>query len=394
AYTHYFPSDPLKPKFWYGPVGSFVSWNNVEGVRIRPGVVTSAYLHPQLMARGYVAWGTRDHRWKYMAELEYSFNKKEKYFSAHPRNYIRLHSDYDILPLGNRQPGNGWDDLVSSINHPYHYPYAFQHRQELAYANEYRFGLTWEVVMRHRTLSDPAKTFQPEFFPIDGFSQTEFELNLRYAPGEVYKLEVDDRMIVNKETPVFTLSHTMARKGILGSAYNYQRTLFTYQQRVRFHGYGFMDNSIRAGRLWTPEVPVPLRLVPPTTPNTISPNGLFTDIDPMEMATDRYISWSIKCRTKGIILNHIPLIRNLGLREVFGARTLWLNDTLLPSTPLTDNPSTLTASHWQPLPYVRLIVGVSNIFDVLEVDYIYRLTHRDAFRSDSDGFQLKLKLRF
>ncbi|MBR4778993.1 MAG: hypothetical protein IK011_03805, partial [Bacteroidaceae bacterium] len=46
AYTHYFPSDPLKPKFWYGPVGSFVSWNNVEGVRIRPGVVTSAYLHP------------------------------------------------------------------------------------------------------------------------------------------------------------------------------------------------------------------------------------------------------------------------------------------------------------------------------------------------------------
>ena len=201
-------------------------------------------------------------------------------------------------------------------------------------------------------------------------------------------------MIVNKETPVFTLSHTMARKGILGSAYNYQRTLFTYQQRVRFHGYGFMDNSIRAGRLWTPEVPVPLRLVPPTTPNTISPNGLFTDIDPMEMATDRYISWSIKCRTKGIILNHIPLIRNFGLREVFGARTLWLNDTLLPSTPLTDNPSTLTASHWQPLPYVRLIVGVSNIFDVLEVDYIYRLTHRDAFRSDSDGFQLKLKLRF
>jgi hypothetical protein len=394
AYTHYFPSDPLKPNFWYGPVGSLVSWNNVEGVRIRPGVVTSAYLHPQLMARGYVAWGTRDHRWKYMAELEYSFNKKEKYFSAHPRNYIRLHSDYDILPLGNRQPGDGWDDLVSSINHPYYYPYAFQRRHELAYANEYRFGLTWEAVLRHRTLSDPANTFQPKFFPVGGFSQTELELNLRFAPGEVYKLEVDDRMIVNKETPVFTLSHTMARKGVLGSAYNYQRTLFTYQQRVRFHGYGFMDNSVRAGRLWTPDVPVPLRLVPPTTPNTISPNGLFTDIDPMEMATDRYISWSIKCRTKGIIFNHIPLIRNFGLREVFGARTLWLNDALLPTTSLTDNPSTLNAPHWQPIPYVRLIVGVSNIFDVLEVDYIYRLTHREAFRSDSDGFQLKLKLRF
>jgi len=392
AYTHYFPSDPLEPNLWYGPVGSFVSWNNVEGVRIRPGFVTSACLHPQLMARGYVAWGTRDHRWKYMAEVEYSFNKKKKYFSEHPRNYLRLHSDYDILPLGNRQPGDGWDALVSSINHPYHYPYAFQHRQELAYANEYRFGLTWEAVIRHRALSDPAGTFQPEYFPVGGFRQTELELNLRFAPGEVYKLEVDDRSIVNKETPVFTLSHTMARKGALGSAYNYQRTLFTYQQRVRFHGYGFMDNSIRAGRLWTADVPVPLRLIPPTTPKTIGPNGLFSDIDPMEMATDRYISWSIKCRTKGIIFNHIPLIRRFGWREVIGARTLWLSESLLPTAtaPTSHQPS----NAWQPIPYVKLIAGISNIFDVLEVDYIYRLTHREAFSSDSDGLEMKLKLRF
>lgn len=393
AYTRYFPSDPLKPSLWYGPVGSMISWNNVEGIRLRPGFVTSANLHPQLMARGYVAWGTRDHRWKYMAEVEYSFNKKVKYFSEHPRNYLRLRSDYDILPLGNRQPGAEWDNLISSINHPYHYPYAFQHRQELAYANEYRFGLTWEAVIRHRALSDPAATFQPEYFPVGGFHQTELELNLRFAPGEVYKLEVDNRTIVNKETPVFTLSHTMARKGLLGTAYNYQRTLFTYQQRVRFHGYGFMDNSVRAGRLWTSDVPVPLRLVPPTTPNTIGPNGLFSDIDPMEMATDRYVSWSIKCRTKGIIFNHIPLIRRFGWREVIGARTLWLSETLLPTSPkssISNRPS----NAWQPIPYVKLIAGISNIFDVLEVDYIYRLTHREAFSSDSDGLELKLKLRF
>lgn len=402
AYTRYFPSDPLRPKFWYGPVGSLVSWNNIEGLRIRPGVVTSAYLHPNLAARGYVAWGTRDHRWKYMAELEYSFSKKSKYYSEHPRNYIRVHSDYDILPLGNRQPGAAWDNLESSINHPYHYPYAFQRRHELAFANEYRFGLTWEAVVRHRTITDPASTYQPEYFPVGGFRQAELELNIRFAPGEVYKLEVDDRTIVNKETPVFTLSHTMARRGVLGTAYDYQRTLFTYQQRVRFHGFGFMDNSIRAGRVWTSDVPVPLRIVPPTTPNTIGPNGLFTDIDPMEMATDRYISWSIKCRTKGIIFNHIPLIRTLGWREVFGARTLWLSEALLPTVGTgyeepasSGSPSrTSNPNSWQPVPYVRLIAGISNIFDILEVDYIYRLTHREAFHTDSDGLELKLKLRF
>ena len=147
---------------------------------------------------------------------------------------------------------------------------------------------------------------------------------------------------------------------------------------------------------------MPLRIVPPTTPNTIGPNGLFTDIDPMEMATDRYISWSIKCRTKGIIFNHIPLIRNLGWREVLGARTLWLSEALLPTvgtgdaeSPSTGSPSSApNPNSWQPVPYVRLIAGISNIFDVLEVDYIYRLTHREAFHTDSDGLELKLKLRF
>ena len=393
AYTTYFPSDPLEPKYWLGPVMSLFSWNSVEGVRIRPGIVTSAYLNPHWAGRGYVAYGTRDHRWKYMAEAEYSLTKKEKYFSEYPMRSIRLHSDYDILPLGLRQPGDSWDNLIESIKHPYHYPYAMQSRQELAFADEYRSGLSWEAVLRRRAISDPSGTYQPEFFPHGGVRQTEMELNLRFAPGEVYKLEIDDRHLVSKETPIFTLSHTMAYGGFMGSDYDYQRTMFTYRQRIRFHGLGFMDQSIKAGRVWTSDVPVPLLIVPPTTPSTYGSQGLFSDIDPMELVSDRYVSWDFTSRTKGILFNHIPLIRRLGLREVVGARMLWLDQGKLPTT-MDDGTLIANPNVWQPIPYTKFIVGVSNIFSVLEVDYIRRLTYRDVFITDSDGLQVRLKLKF
>lgn len=387
AYTTYFPSHPLEPKYWLGPVMSLVSWNSVEGLRIRPGIVTSAYLSPRLAGRGYVAYGTRDHRWKYMAELEYSFNKKEKYFTEYPRHSLRLHSDYDILPLGTRQPGGEWDKLIESIKHPYHYPYAMQSRQELSYANEYRNGISWETTLRHRSISDPACTYESQFFPHDGVQQNELEFKLRFAPGEVYKLEIDDRHLVRKETPIFNLSHTMAYKS-MGSDYDYQSTTFSYKQRIRFYGYGFMDQRVRIGRVWTSDVPVPLLLVPPTTPNTYGSQGIFSDIDPMELVSDRYVSWQFSTHTK-LLFNSIPLVRKLGWREVLGTRLLWLDEEKLPSPD-----GTLHASGWQPVPYAKLIVGISNIFNVLELDYVRRLTFRDVFITDSDGLQLRLKLKF
>lgn len=405
AYNKYMPSDPLKPKFWFGPAMSTLSFNSVEGVRLRVGGLSSPYLNPHLMGKFYVAYGTRDKRLKYMGELTYSFSEKQKYFTEYPMHAVRIHSDYDLLPLGTRRPDtDDWDDLIESIKHPYHYPYAMQRRHEVAYEAEWANDFSGEVVVRRRDIADPSDTYEPQYFPQGGFGQTELEMNLRYAPGEIYKLELEKRHLVRKETPIFTLSHTMARKGWLDTDFDYQRTEFNYKQRIRFEGYGFCDASVRAGRVWTSDVPVPLLIVPPTMPSTVSSQGIFTDIDPMELVSDRYISWNFTSRTKGLIFNNIPLTRRLKLRQVFGARVLWLSNDVLNNGELENENGDLAAqgippipqdnSQLNPVPYVKLIAGVSNIFKVLEVNYIYRLTYRDVFYTDSDGLQVKLKLKF
>ena len=49
-------------KFDFGPIYNFVSWNKLEGVRLRVGGTSTARLHDQFFFRGYVAFGTTNIR--------------------------------------------------------------------------------------------------------------------------------------------------------------------------------------------------------------------------------------------------------------------------------------------------------------------------------------------
>ena len=75
-------TDPKKPsKVDIGPINTMISNNYVDGLRLRASAQTTANLNPHLFFKGYYAYGFKDHRSKGMAEVEYSFNKKE-YFTG------------------------------------------------------------------------------------------------------------------------------------------------------------------------------------------------------------------------------------------------------------------------------------------------------------------------
>ena len=61
-------------KFDFGPMSTTISGNSVEGARFRVGGLTTANLNPHWFGNGYLAYGTRDKKFKYKAELQYSFN--------------------------------------------------------------------------------------------------------------------------------------------------------------------------------------------------------------------------------------------------------------------------------------------------------------------------------
>lgn len=63
-----------------------ISGNTLEGVRLRAGGMTTAWLNPHLFGRGYMAYGFRDHRVKGLAELEYSFIRRRNM----PMNFLYI----------------------------------------------------------------------------------------------------------------------------------------------------------------------------------------------------------------------------------------------------------------------------------------------------------------
>jgi hypothetical protein len=48
---------------------------------------------------------------------------------------------------------------------------------------------------------------------------TELKAELRYAPGETYINNKQRRTTINRDAPVFTLSHTWGMKDVLGADY-------------------------------------------------------------------------------------------------------------------------------------------------------------------------------
>ena len=92
--------DRSTSKFDFGPMNTTFSANDLEGFRMRVGGMTTANLHPNWFADGYVAYGVDDRKFKYNGRLLYSFTKKEYHPGEFPRNNLSLTHEYDVYTPG------------------------------------------------------------------------------------------------------------------------------------------------------------------------------------------------------------------------------------------------------------------------------------------------------
>ena len=100
-FTGYIPAPKEKaPLFYIGMMNTTISGNALEGVRVRAGGMTTAWLNPHLFGRGYMAYGFRDHRVKGLAELEYSFHRKKEYANEFPIHSLKLRYLSDVNQYG------------------------------------------------------------------------------------------------------------------------------------------------------------------------------------------------------------------------------------------------------------------------------------------------------
>ncbi len=405
--TGYIPTanDKKVTKFDFGPMNTTFSANHLEGFRMRVGGMTTANLNPYWFASGYLAYGTNDRKIKYNLKLTHSFTKKEYHEGENPVNNLSFIQEYDVYTPGQDFLFTSKDNIFVAwkVGEPVT-KMQYIRKGVLQYEKEWLNGLTWKSWIMNQN-NEAAGTLQyikrdesGNLYHIKDFTTSEIGTQLRFAPGErAYNGRSGKESVFNlsKDAPVFKLSHQLGIKGVLGGDYNYNHTEISAEKRIWLSSFGHIDAQIKAGKVWD-KVPFPLLILPNTNQSiTIQPEA-FHMMNALEFVTDQYVSFNATYYLKGWILNRIPGIKWLRLREVlsfnmiYGGLTDKNNPTLTPGLFLLPDGT-------QPLgstPYMECSVGLENIFKILRIDYYRRLTYLDHPDIKKGGIRIALRFTF
>lgn len=384
-------------KFDFGPINTFISHNDFEGWRFRVGGLTTANLSKHLFARGFVAYGIKDKKFKYSGELEYSFNPKKYHSQEFPVHSLRLTHLYDVDQLGQQYAFTNKDNFFLSLKRHKDNLMTYHRLTNLEYSLELHNNFSLYASLAHE------KQEATKFVPfINGYgnhfshyNQAYLKLKLRYAPGEKFYQTKSERIPINLDAPIFELTHTYSPKGFLGSMFEINKTELSAQKRFWFSAFGYCDVILKGGHVWS-KSPYPNLLLPNANLSyTIQPES-FALMNPLEFINDSYALWDITYWANGAIFNYIPLINKLKLREVFSFRGFWghLSDKNNPikNHDLFQFPS--ATQHISSTPYMEIGVGIDNIFKILRLDYVWRLTYRNNPNINKSGLRIALHFTF
>ncbi len=118
----------------------------------------------------------------------------------------------------------------------------------------------------------------------------------------------------------------------------------------------------------------------------------------MEFINDSYAQWDLTYWANGALLNNIPLLKKLKLREAVTFKGIWghLSDRNKPwlNPELFGFPEIAHTQEMTNQPYMEVGVGLDNILRILRVDYTWRLTYRDNPDACKSGVRFTFHFTF
>ncbi|MDE6329805.1 MAG: carboxypeptidase-like regulatory domain-containing protein [Muribaculaceae bacterium] len=382
-----------------GPINTLASYNSIEGWRVRVGGLTTAYLSPHWFGRGYVAYGFHDHKFKYNAELEYSFVGKEYHSHEFPINSLRLHYKYDLDQIGQHYTYTNSDNIFLSLKREKSYLALYRRQAGATYQIEWPNHFSIIGQFTHNIYeSTPWLPFRDAHGGgTTSYIQAGFRLELRYAPGEKFYEGRSVRVPVNHDAPIVMLTQTWMPSGILGNKFCLNSTELSMSKRFWFSAFGCADVIMKFGKIWS-QVQYPALMWQNANLSFTIQNESYSLMNPMEFPMDYFGSLDLTYFGNGILFNRIPLVNRLRLREVITFKGLMGGLTSKNDPARNDNlyrfPDNTATARLNSTPYMELGVGIDNILTCIRLDYIWRLTYRHVPAAPRSGLRVSLHFSF
>jgi hypothetical protein len=366
-----------------GPIdfGHYINcygYNNYEGNRVRLGFRTNDKFSKSWIVRGYGAYGFRDKKFKYNLQLE-------RILTRFPWSKIGAQYRDDIDQIGTNynynsninfgQSANLLTGTFSQIGNIS--KLVFKQEARLWYEKDFASGLSTKITVQN-TRTNPlfpvllANDFN--IFQSRKFSVSEVLVDLKYAVKERFVQNGNERISFgNNKAAVITLNYTLGIKGIFNSDFNYNKVSLSYANRFRFATWGYSQVLIKGGKVFS-KIPYILLEIPRGNETFFYANNLFNQMNNFEFVNDQYIEGFWQHHFNGILLNRIPVIKTLNLREVLGVSIAYGSLSAKNKSFNSNNYFTVLDKK----PYVEIDAGIENILDVIRIDFLYRLTYNDA----------------
>lgn len=359
--------------FEFGPYYNTLSFNSVEGVRLRVGGRTSNKFSKWYELNGYLAYGTKDDKFKYSLGFRSFVSKK-------PRQMVGMNYKNDYEILGQSQNAFTQDNILASVfrRTPLTKLTGVEEVQAW-YDREWFTGFNTKVSFVSRTMT-PLGDFRYEFRDADGAIKvkdniitSEVRLNTRFAYDEKYVEGEFTRTSLGTKWPIVQMQYGYGIKDLFSSDYSYHRLSLSVDDRFRINPIGYTDYYVEAGKTWG-RLPYPLMVLHPGNESYVYDFYAYNMMNYYEFVSDEYASLYMFHHFDGFFLNKIPLMRKLKWREIVSGK-------MLVGRVSDKNRETLIfPEHLYELdrgPYYEAGVGLENIFKIFRVDAMWRLSYLD-----------------
>jgi len=359
--------------FEYGPYYNMISYNTIEGPRLRFGGRTSNQFSKWYELSGYVAYGTRDEKLKYMLGIRTFISKK-------PRTMMGMYFKNDNEILGQSQNGFTTDNILASFLRVSPLRNLTNVRQLDTYIEREWFpGFSSKLNFVNRKMF-PLADFKYDYYKSeneigikDFLTTSEFRFQTRFAYDEKFLDGAFTRTSLGTKYPIVQLQYTMGIKDLFFSDFSYHKMVLRLDDRIRINPIGYFDYALQYGKIWG-RLPYPLMELHGGNETYVFDIYAYNAMNYYEFVSDEYASASIEHHFDGFFLNRIPLMRKLKWREVAGMKALigTVNDKNRDVLIFPNHLYALTRG-----PYMEANIGVENIFKIFRLDGVWRLSYLD-----------------
>ncbi len=381
-----------------GEVADLYSFNDLEGERLQLTVRSNDRSLTRMRIKAYAAYGFTDRTPKAGGSATFAFKGARP--GRFPVHQLRLSYVQDLFYPGATSRGS--QSLLNSLQRGNTNRLLLNKISRFDYTREYRSGFSYALSGQHRLVSEAGlrdQNGQP--IPSTTTTGTDVGIWMRYAPNERFYQARESRVSFNNRWPVFFMQYRAGVKGLLGGDYSYQRAHLRTDKIFYLGAIGRMSSSIEFNKIFG-TLSYTFLDIARANQTYFFDDFSYALMNYLEFISDQNLALRLNHDFEGLLFNRIPVVKKLHWREGFTFKLLYGNlaqrniptdqNGLLP-LPAAPDGTPLTRPLGR-MPYMEASVGVSNIFNALRIDYVWRLTYRREPGVQLHGPRLSFGLSF